>query len=328
MKKKVLTLALALLMVLSSVVLFACNEPKLELSEEIAFIKKEVEDESAYNKANILTSEINGYAIKNLVFKDESDDEAKFYNGIFSISINNILKCEGVLKGIKSSKLNGKFESFKKEKDDFRNALENYGNADSNTSTVISRGFYERFKEEAKGYIIATCDLAQELLKFCVTTYTLPKEDDETYEQKLKELWLLKYNYETAKAVNDVKNFLFDSAKGKELNHAFYKNAKDTLERIVEFSDKSEYYPTSEDDRNEFNNLSKALDNQRKIVYQAISNFSVYELEKEYDNNEELYYKNDETKKYDYAQLKSYFEKGGILITYFVKINEYNEEVS
>ena len=99
-------------------------------------------------------------------------------------------------------------------------------------------------------------------------------------------------------------------------------SAKGILKNIASYAKRTSYN-INDENQTKFLNISTALENERNIASQALSSFSLYELEREYDSSLTAYYKTGETKEFDYVQLNSYFANGGILSTYLTTINNF-----
>lgn len=325
MKKKFITISLTLLIVFSSVIMFACGgsevNPYVEINEIITTITS---DTSTYQQESLLDGAITGYAIKNLAHIEDgtSVEDGQVLNGIFGLSVNKIIKYKDLLQEIKTSKLgslNKIFKSFKSEYGNFLGARERFLTLSSSATNDVYNGFYSRFREETKGYVNATCDLAKAILKTCQENFVLSEEN---LEQSKKEQTLLRYDNEIIKGLGDIKDFLLESAKGEILTNTLYQKGVADLKALASNSNRSEFN-LSEENMTKFENISLALDNQRKIISQAINNFSIYQLEEEYESSPYLYYKTDNTKEFDYTQLNAYFGTDGILQTYFRTINNF-----
>lgn len=328
MKKKFLTFALALLVVILGGVMFACGEnginPYSQLNEMITEITT---DTTTYQTADVLDGRFNGYTIKDLAHKTNEgtlEEDGQILNGLFAISMDKIVKYMGNLQDVKASKLdalNKAFKTFKKEYNDFVGARGRFVSLEDGASIDIFNGFYAKYREEAKGYVSATGDLAKEILKVCDETFTLPENEEEVSEAK-KEQWLIKYDNEVVKGLCDTKALLLESAKGEILTNNLYLKGVENLKNIALNAKRTEFN-LQEENVEKFEKISLALDNQRKITFQAIDNFSIYTLEKDYENTLYLYYRTDSTKEFDYVQLDTYFGTGGILQTYFTTINNF-----
>lgn len=323
MKRKFLTFSLIFLLAFSSVIMLACGgsgvNPYDEINEIITTITT---DTSTYQNGAVLDGTFTGYTIKGLAHKEGgvSVDDGQALNGIFAISTNEIIKYKDFLQNIKPSKLdslNKTFNSFKDEYQNFLGARERFLTLEDYASADVYNGFYARFREETKSYVNATCDLAKEILKACEENFVLSEEKP---EESKKEQMLLKYDNEIIKALGDVKDLLLKSAKGEILAGGLYQYGMATLKNIASNANKTRFN-LKEENEGEFEKISLALDNQRKIISQAIDNFSIYEFEREYESSLYLYCKTDSTKEFDYAQLDLYFKTDGILQRYFTTIN-------
>lgn len=328
-RSKILTFIVALLIMAPCFAMFACGENSINPYAQIEAIITEIQaDESAYEKGEIMSSGFNGYKIKDLAYKNSSGalvEDGQVYNAIFAISLNKIIKYNANLENISASKLAGvknAFDTFEKEYNDFKGARERFVVLEGNANNVIYNGFYARYKEETKGYVGATCALARELLNACEKNYKLPSEDDAQIAEAEQSQWLLRYDNEIVRALADIKDLIFVSARGEDLSNELIVSAKGILKNIASYAKRTSYNINSEN-QTKFLNISTALENERNIASQALSSFSLYELEREYDSSLTAYYKTGETKEFDYVQLNSYFANGGILSTYLTTINNF-----
>lgn len=330
MRKNVfVTFMLVLLILTSSFTLFACGENTINPQSEIHAVILEIQDDTAsYTKSEIMESGFNGFSIKNLMYKNSSGgfvEDGKVYNAIFAISLGKIIKYNDNLNSVPVNKLDGvkqSFDHFKKEFEEFKGSRDWFMALEDDISIDVYNGFYSRFKKETQGYIDATCSLAKEILKVCDNNFVLPSEDDENFSLAQAQQWQLHYDNEIIKALSDVKDLIFVSAKGENLSCQLYNRAKNLLKEIAK-SAKNTSYAIANENKDKFISVALAVENQRMIVSQAISNFSLYELEEEYDGSLYSYYQTDSTKEFDYKQLNSYFLTGGILPTFIQTINEF-----
>lgn len=328
-KSRFLTFIVAVLVLVPCLAMFACGENRINPYEQINAIITEIQaDESAYENGDILETGFNGYKIKNLAYKNDSGmlvEDGQVYNAIFAVSLDKIIKYNPSLENISANKLadvKKAYDSFEKAYNDFKGARERFVVLEGNANIDIYNGFYARYKEETKGYVGATCALARELLSACDKNYQFSSEDEVENAIASQLQWQLRYDNELIRALGDIKDLIFVSARGEELDNELLVSAKATLKNIATYALRTTYN-IAEENKEKFLNISTALENERAIASQALKNFSLYELEREYNGSLAAYYRTGETKEFDYVQLNSYFANGGILLTYLTTINNY-----
>lgn len=336
MKKVILSLALAFISILSSVMLFACGSDPLNPCAEIGELVTEIQGDasssqyvgditSTYYADYILDSNFKGYKIRQLVKRGDGSTYTEWdddlCNGIFALSFDKIREYYFNLLDVKSDKLQGvrdALSSFKKEYKEFNELNKSMLSISSNAEDEIHNGFYARFKQGVVEYIDSTYSLASEILLALKTNYTATDVDEQVV---LRKYYQICYDYEVIKALGDIKDLFFDSCKADYLNgNSVLTTLTNPIKNIATYDCKATYN-ISATDLEKFEELSKVFDGERALFQKAIKNFSIYDYVKGESTLAD--YCKENNSEQDYDKIEEYLSSNGYLIQYFTTINKF-----
>ena len=297
MKKKIFWIFLCVLMVIPTFALFGCN--KNASSNEVytnlqATIASFDSSDSPLIEGDIGTS--TGYKFKNFNTKNSSgtliaDDQNYQYLNVAAIKY--IKNCSEILNAIEKkniSYLDSSVKEFAKSYNELKEnhtKLANFASWDYN----IWNGAFAQYKLSAKNFIEKEYDLALKLGDYLINKAKIAQNfvSEEKTADDIKNFT----DYQTIKLCNDLYQFFIISCKGqKEASTGLAENLrlKNIWNNLISKDNKSNSSISKEVAQN-FVNISKMMDNQRKIYEKAINKFSFFDYVTKYNSDINSYSK-------------------------------------
>lgn len=318
-KKSILTICLALMLLLSSFVLFACGNDQTSASAYKAY--NELFTEMKQNVSLFSTGTTGGlstsFYLNNFCYKDSGNNKVFEYNHYLMLnaaSLEFIDEYYPVLENLKlktdystlKSDVKSLRKSYKTLKSEYDRYLVNAVNVNTVAYTIYN-GYFSRYRTYARKFIAETYDCALSLGKFLETKVKLSKTfaTDEMTEEAT-EFYL---DYNILKVMDDFKDFFMNSCKGLKLEGEEYKLTIKNLETWTGEIVGKTYKTISNEQANNFKDISVRLGVERKMTDKALSRFSFYKYENTYSSSLAAYKKSNAYAPAYYNRLNSYFWK-------------------
>lgn len=289
MKKKIFWIFLCVLMIIPTFALFGCNK-NASSNEVYSTLQTTIESfdylDSPFVKQNIGLSP--GYNFKDFKTKDSSGvlnvtDDDENYQFLNVAAIKYIKNCSEILHSMEKkniSYLDSTVKEFAKSYNELKEKhtkLANFATWDYN----IWNGAFAQYKLSAKNFIEKEYDLALKLGDYLINKAKIAQNfvSEEKTADDIKNFT----DYQTIKLCNDLYQFFIISCKGqKEATSAgIAENSR--LKSIWNNLISKDNESISKEVAQEFVNISKMMDNQRKIYEKAINKFSFFDFVTKYN---------------------------------------------
>lgn len=323
MKKFRIFAILALILVSSSLLMFACGDKgnAQDTYENFHTTITKFEDNkmlfSTETTKNRVTLEfyLNNFKKKNSYGSEVQDDMNYIYLTSTGLSFikNNYGKLDGLEGDYDFSRLNQTLTNLNEGYNNLKQENENLNNVEASTNVNVYNGYFARYKTFAKEFISEVYSSALALGDFLANDVKIIESLGT--EEQTEEALQFYYEYQTLLLLNDCKILIMDSAAGEVVTNMVYSNAVNRLTTILNYKDKK-VKNLSVEQVNKYLDVSSAVDNQRRLYKDSINNFSIYELVNTYKGSLDEYVKVKENAEAYYKQLELYVEIMNLYIGY------------
>lgn len=319
LKKSISTIALVLLLVLSSLLLLACNKGTTS-ADSLALINESL---ATYTTGTTFKSgEIYGrttaFYLNNFQSKNSSGilvDEGEAHIAIVANGLEFIKEYSPNLNGLdvnyNFAKLNSKIKDMNEAFDVLSEEHFNLTQVESSANYNIYNGYFARYKEYSKQFAEEVYNVAEELGNLLFVKEKIinagATSDVVTYDLGYEELLINR----------DFKNFFIKSAEGKEFNQSLYNIAQSRYKLYCTFFSTTASKQINKNTLADFEMVSKAINADRENATTSLSKFSLYDYYVAYEGSLSAYEKANEDASIYYTNINSYFGTEGILSKYY-----------
>lgn len=314
-KKSILSILLAVILLLSTFVLFACN--KSESSEGAYKAYNEIvttlkQDTSLFSKKKLNNLSTNFY-LNDFSYKNSSGKNVEGYNNYVALNAvslgfieeyypaleNLTLKTDysglkNDVKGLKKS-----YEALKVEHDKLKNQA-------SGLNWTIYNGYFARYRQSAQSFINKSFDCALSLGDFLNRKADLAKNFAK--EGMTAEEVEFYYDFNLLKVFDDLREFFMGSCKGVLVENSVFESG---LTVLLSYADDAvvnkEFTDTTVEDAQSLKDSLERVDADRALALKAFSKFSVYNYANNYQGSIEAYEKADSNASAYLNRIESYF---------------------
>lgn len=319
-KKIITTLALVVMIALSSLAMFACGKP-IKKEDSKALIETTLttykQNTNMFSANTINGFETNFYLV-DFSSKDKwgslvnDCDKYIAFAGIGLDYIEDFYPLLDALIGKYDFKtLNNKVEKMNTAYGKANKELAKLKNLDSDVDYNIYNGNFARYKLEMKSFIDEIYETANYLGDMIINVSGI--EDVIGTEDMTDSLLTAYIHYHKFLISKDYKIFFIDSAGGVNFSDSLYLTAYNKFYGYCSMRlDYTELSMTAEEAK-ELKEVVEAVNGDRQNVYKSLENFSVYEFLNTYDSSLEAYEKDNQEAKIYYSNIMNYFGSTGIL---------------
>lgn len=292
MKKKIFWILLCVFMIIPTFAFFGCNNNSSSkavfenLQETVASFD---ETDSPLNATSLDAT--NGYKLKDFNTKNSSDNpvpDDQNYIYLNAAAIKYIKNSIEILETIEKKDISQLNSSVK----DFTNAYKDLKAKHTKLAGFSSyhyniwNGAFAQYKLSAKNFIEKEYDLALKLGDYIVNKAKLAN-NFATDEQEEKDINIYT-NYQMIKVFGWYEKLYMQGIKGQYVNPYYCGEITEDLQICWTTMSKDNQTISKEKAEN-FTNICKAMDNQRKICEKALSKISIYDFIVKYNFNIDAY---------------------------------------
>lgn len=316
-KKSLYTICLAVLLILSSLMLFACKKEETSKNVYASFN----EFVTSVNDEDVVFKDCPTNADYHFYFKDFSSKssagymvyEYEHYNhlveGSLSFIVQHYKKLENLTLKTNYSSLKSRIKALKKNYSALKVEYTNMMEEAQDLSYNIYNGYFARYHAQAKSFINESYKCALSLGKFLTGKADLIK--NYATENMTAEEVDLYVDYNILKIYEDYRKFFMDSCKGNDiLNNYVYKNALNIISSFYNDGLYQEYKTITVEEAESLRSVLTKVDNERKINDKALSKFSVYKFTNPYNHSIEAYEKDSKFAGVYYNRISQYIASG------------------
>ena len=297
-KKSISVILLALILLLSSFVLFACggkDSSKSTFESYNSFMTQIKQDTSLFS-----TKEIENYYTKfylnDLYSKNSSGTptyENNYYIALGAVSLEFIDEYYPKLETLKLktdySKLKDDIKSLNKSYNNLKVEHENLKNDAQNLDYTIYNGYFSRYRTYAQKFINKSYQSALKLGKFLNNEAKLAKTV--ATQNMTDEAFEFFCDYTILNVYNDFNNFFMSSCKGVALESEVFNDVLYSLKNFTNSFVLHKSYSVTTEKAKEAKEIITRVNNERGMVNKAVSKFSVYKYSKTYNQSIDAYIK-------------------------------------
>lgn len=318
LKKIITTICLAVVLLASSLLLFACNS-KVSATDSYNLLNSLItiyKTESEMFGQGLVKGVDTEFYLQSFKAKDSGGNlivDSENHLAFVAIGMNYLDENVAILNGLD---VKYDYKNFNKQilemNDAYNNLFKEFANLktlDSAADYNIYNGYYARYREYATYFIDEIFDVAKELGVFIVQQFgdgigqaDLTGDDFNRYVA-----------YNKLLISNDYKNLLIDNLQGKDFDEDLAEDAQQNFDNYCLLVVGETDLAPSNEKATEVKNLFESVNVDRKNVEKSLKNFSLNDLYTIYDVNLSAYEKVDFEAPIYYNNIQSYFGDEGIL---------------
>ena len=329
-KKALLSICLVFILLLSSVVLFACGNKSnsADAQQSYSQVLEDIKKDTSLFKAGTINDMQTNYYLNDLAYKDENGNLVYAYDNyvaILAVGLDFIEEYHVALERVKAkgnySSLQDDVKSLTKKFNTLKTDHNNLLNDTVGLDYTIYNGYFARYKTSALNFVNETYSCALNLANFLNKKVKLAQSVGS--EDMTPEAFAFYCDYNILEAFDDFREFFMDSCKGVEIENMAYQNVYDAVALWNKGIVKHDYKTL------ELNNVSalvKVFDNvdgEREMAGKALSKFSVYKFVTTYGASIDAYKKSNANASAYYKRIGDYYFNNintlGYLYNYLVK---------
>ena len=325
MKKRILMIALGLMLCLSSFAMFACkdkgNSEETSAQYKTTITKMTSEEDSTFKTGTIYGVSTNFY-LNDFVEKDKmnikhnSDDN---YIALTAVAMNYIKKYGDQIANIKGSfdykTLENNLKSLDEKFVKMQKTHKDLTFAGDNVSYVIYNGYFTNYKLIVKDFISQLYTTAVNLGDLVINQTGISEKiakGQTTAEENTSY-----YDYQILLVFSDYYKFFIESCEGNKLTTSLYTTVRDEMKAYcINLVGKTVTAMTAEKTK-QFSELSKALGNERKSLSVSVEEVKLYDLQNKYEGSIDAYAKDEINARSYYDEYERYFTVTNNYITVY-----------
>lgn len=311
-KKSIYIICLALILVLSSFLLFACGKKESSASTYKAFdsLMTTMRKDGNLFSTNTIHGVSTTYYFNDFYEKDSQGSELHIYNHYIALTAESLNFIEAYYPQLETVKIKTDYSDLKDDvkalKKRYEKLSKEYTNLINNATELdytIYNGYFARYRTYALKFINETYDCALSLGKFLDEKVNLDKGVDNGTATSDNLTFFLSYN--CLKVFDDMREFFLDSCKGLNISGDEYNSVMASLTNWATLSTK--VVTVTAEELKELSSLMTYVNNDRKMAQKALSKFSMYKYTTTYESSLTAYKKASEHAPIYYDRLASYF---------------------
>ena len=317
-KKSISIIFLALVLLLSSFLLFACGKEESSKGAYKAyntFMTQIKQDTSLFTSKQIENLYTDFY-LNDFYSKDNAGAKVYQNNNYIALCAVSLEFIDEYYPTLETLKLKTDYTSLK---DDVKSLTKSYKNLKAehenlknnaqNLDTTIYNGYFSRYRTYAGKFINKSYSSALKLAKFLNNEAKLAKTigTDKVTDQAVE----FYCDYNILKVFDDFRNFFMNSCKGAYVDNDVYDNVLSMLKLYTNGGLVNKDFSANANESKELKNILTQVNNERSIINKAVSKFSVYKFANTYDDSIEGYEKANENAPAYLNKINMYFADTG-----------------
>lgn len=313
-KRSIYTICLICILLLSSVLLFACGKKESNKGAYNAYhslMTTMVEEAELFADDQIDGNQTDFY-LNDFFEKNPSNEDLYIYNhytSLLSVGLDFIQKYYPVLESLK---LKTDYSDLKEEATTLKKSFNKVKTAHTNLKTeavevnyIVYNGYFSKYRYNARNLINKTYSCALSLAKFLDKEVKFAKTV--ATDKMTTEALNFYYDYNILKVVNDFRIFFMASCKGEAVEHQIYNNTVQHLAKWTAISAKTCKSLTAEQAK-ELKIILSKVNAEKSMTKTALSKFSVYKLVEEHLSSLTVYAKSNQNAPVYYERIEGYFD--------------------
>lgn len=298
-KKIFTTILLAVILLLSSVLLFACGDKSssAQAYTEYSKLLSDFKQDTAIFKEETIMGLPTDLYIKDLASKNSSNEKVYEYNYILALSSvgleyieENIQKLDGLKVNASYSGLVNDAKNLRKSYNNLKTEHENLLSADGYDYRIYN-GHFARYKTQVLEFVNQIFDSALSLGNFLHDKAKLAK-DIGSVEMTVEALNFY-CDYNVIKIFDDFRIFYINSCEGVKNSLDYFKDMVELQKNYTALYTKS-YKALEQEDMKSLQTLFDRINNDRKLGQKSFKEFSYYKFSTTYNNSIDAYQNSNE----------------------------------
>lgn len=312
-KKTLTTICLVLILLLSSVILFACGDKSSSKEAYNAYttlISDMKKDTSLFSSDKILGMESQFY-LNDFAYKNNSNEKVFGYNNyvaLASIGLEYIAENQGSLDGLEAdadySGLVDDAKALRKSYNSLKVEHDKLINEASGLDYRIYNGYFARYRTQAMKFINQTFDCALSLGDFLNSEAKLSKTVGS--EEMTVDALNFYVDYNVLKMFDDIRIYYMDSCEGVAVEDESYNDVTILLSNWVSLYTKG-YKALTQEQIKPLQTIFDRVNADRNLGQQAVRKFSFYKYSTTYGYSLDAYKKSSENATVYYNMAVNYY---------------------
>ena len=312
-KKSLYSICLVVLLIISSLLLFACGgnaTAKNAYKSYSSLLTEMKQDSKLFSTKDVNGVETNFY-FNDFFSKDENNNpevEYEYYITLSSISLDFIDEYHVVLQNAKIDTDHAKLvEDVKQLKKKYNNLKKEYENLSTNANGLddtVYNGYFSRYKWGVLKFINESYECSLSLGKFLQKKFNFDQAELN-----------FTVDFNLLKVFNDYRQFLLSSCKGINLSSedSKFEYVLSQLQSWQTTFNVENFKTLDKEDEDALKTVFARVDGDRKLASKAMSKFSYLKFIEEYETSVKAYSKSNENASSYYSRLNDYLFSDGTL---------------
>lgn len=297
-KKTIFSICLAVILLLSSIVLFACGN-KVNSADALASystVISEIKKDTALFKPGTINGMQTNFYLNDFAYKNESDQLVygnNYYLAFLAVGLDFIEEYHTALDGLKNkgdyAALQDDVKDLTKKLNTLKTDHDNLINETNGLDYSIYNGYFARYRTSALNFINESYSCALNLGKFLNKEAKLAKTVGT--EEMTAEAFEFYCDYNILKVFDDFREYMMDSCKGIKIDGLIFDKVFLSMVEWNKNIVKQEYKILDVESATALMNAFRSVDGERASIKTALSKFSIYKFVNTYGYSVESYKK-------------------------------------